>query len=1043
MANAGCSLDNFVTTHDQIKLAFLEDQNQMSEALVKVSSLAHAISKTENNKTLRSNFKYDLHLEDGKINVENILQSILGTKNWKALLKESDDNIITEINTRMDEMLKLAVRAGAKPAEFTEDSMLADAFMDKYKSFLYAENTERGFEKFFSGQWLRGFMTKEMDEDFDGVIVQKDKSFRREPVLDSKRSSYKHVVDGVEISIKDLSDKVSRIFADNPGKELNPAQANELLKYMSKDITDRSAKDYQDPYYELKAAMRDDFQITEPSRVEQAVKDLEKVYETWRKINYGVSGKIETTEDYTVSDKPGMYNPRDHEDSVLGFMWKTGDAIVEQLVNSNLSYNQLHETQRFFLEKFGDSNKDAIEKKWPGKITLDLAKIKKGYVPMSKTTEITELIETMSQKDIFKNVETLSPRNRVHDESDPFQDSTINNLELFRYVATDVSLYTFAKEVKNHVDLKADDSGYNQWKNDRGEGHYEMEDGVFQRYHKYILQRFENRTKPEHRNQSTTFQNVKKWMIAMMSLQGTMPLMDSALNNVIQAVIGRFNTIGWDQYRTMSKSLNESETSNDPAMRKLFAVVNSLTKNKTKGRNAGFVIHDTDITANTKALKVAFGMAEGAMRYGHLAPIAIGLKGIKLAMGKDTDTSFLKDKVWASMSGSEQWIRNFKSNVVMNHIAASYKAQKLDGLDMEGKSQEQLTQWVKDIMKKNQHYYSKLDQELHGDFTKDTKPFSAYKLGDAESTKDLLVGLAAAQFQMFRQATMFGMLGSVGSMAKSVASVKGGMKTGKISAAANAGTSIILMDAMYEYYSDMFADNPIRFSALNAVNQIDPLVGGFEFLHAMIAPMFDAPVTQKQYDTITEKLVRFGAGMTRGTLSEDESDLPIREQFASMLNIAKVFGKTMEPLTLTYDMLTEGVTSGNSAKFKERMRNRGTGIAPIDNIVGPGNDFIRLFLKTVHATSAVISEGGYGEKKKQAYLRTNSIKSLILGKIGFGIYTFDNTVNLRTNNVSSKITQNNLYSRGVAGQIDDREVANSYMNIMREEDTPYNHMDGN
>jgi len=1041
MSAVDCKFMSFEATIEDINNNFTMDNSEMSRNVYKLSSLAQVIARDTSPDTLKSTFRNITGIREGQIHVQDLLKSMFGTTNWKAVAKSNDKDIILAFETKYNQMIKLAIESGAKPSSFSEDVKLTEAFLEDYEPFLYAEKSSRFIENILSGEVIRKLLPADAQKKWDGLIQLKDKAFRRNPKLDPKRLRFKKVTDDIEISVLALSDRVAKLFSDNPSSVVSPAQANVLLKYLGAEYQDEgrksSSKDRLEP---LKRAMKNEFNITEPEKISQGIKDLERVYETWQKLNYGVSGDIKLAEESIASTKKGEYNPRDHQDSVLGFLYQTGDNIVDQLLNSNLTYHDLHDTQRLFLEKYGDGKEDEIKAKWGDRIVVDPAKIRKGYVPMSKVTEMEDLVGTLASKDIFSNLDMLKERPSTHKESEPFQDSISSMLELVRFVASDVSQYTFAKEVKIYTTRDAK-GHYLSWQNDRGVGNHELESGIFERYHEYILGRFEKRKDANRKNRSEVFQNFKKWTIAGMAVQGTMPLMDSALNNVVQAVIARFNTISIKQYLDYGSTTKSSKISSDPVVKSIADRVTAQVENKVRGRNADFVLHDVDMTVNSKALKTAFEIAEGSIRYGHLAPAALFIKGMKqawtLGKGESADTSRMKDTI-LSMSGSEQVIRNFNVKVAMNQIVAMYKVQDAGGdTKFSTFNEKQMNDWIDNSMKSNQYYFGRLEEELHGNFTKDTKPFSAYKLGDAETTADLLVGLGSAQFYMFRQATMFGLLGAVGSLAKSAS----GAKNLKINSSAAFASSLILTDFLYEYYSDMFADNPIRFSALNAVNQIDPLVGGAEALHAIMAPMFDIPVTQKQYDTITEKLVRFGAGMTRGTLSEDENNKPFLEQLTGMLDITAVAAKSLDPVKLTFDMITQGVNTSNVKEFKERMRNRGTGWAPVDNILGPGNDFIRFFLKSTMAASAAVTNGKHSERDKQSYLRVNLMKSLLLGKIGAGFYTFDNTVNLRSNNASSYITQNNMYAAAKGNHIKDRDAANYWMENYNQVDKQINHDD--
>jgi len=1041
MSATNCKLKSFEATVEDIKNNFIIDNSEMSKNVYKLASLAQVIARDTSPDTLKSTFRNITGVREGQIHVQDLLKSMYGTDNWKAVAKSNDKDVMLTFETKYNQMIKLAIEAGTKPSSFSEDVKLTEAFLEDYEPFLYAEKSSRAIENILSGEVIRKLLPAEAQKKWDGLIQLKDKVFRRNLKLDEKRLRFKKVTDDIEISVLALSDRVAKIFSDNPSSVISPAQANVLLKYFGAEYQDEGEKSSsRDPLEPLKRAMKNEFDIVDQEKVSQGVKDLSRVYETWQKLNYGVSGRIKLKEGSIASTTKGEYNPREHPDSILGFLYQTGDNIVDQLLSSNLKYHDLHDTQRLFLEKYGDIREKEIKEKWGDKIVIKPAEIRKGYVPMSKVNEMEDLVGTLASKDIFSSLDMLKERPSVHKDSEPFQDSISAMLELVRFVAADVSQYTFAKEVKIYTTREAK-GHYLSWKDDRGIGNHELESGVFERYHEYILGRFEKRKVAGRKNQSAVFQNFKKWTIAGMAVQGTMPLMDSALNNVVQAVIARFNTISLKQYLDFGSTTKASKISSDPVIKSIADRVTGQVENKVRGRNADFILHDVDMTVNSKALKTAFEIAEGSIRYGHAAPIALFIKGMKqawtLGKGESADTSRLKDTI-LSMSGSEQMIRNFNVKIAINQIVSMYKMQDAGGdTKFSEFDEKQMTDWIDNAMKSNQYYFGRLEEELHGNFTKDTKPFSAYKLGDAETTSDLLIGLGSAQFYMFRQATMFGLLGAVGSLAKSTS----GAKNLNINSSAAFASTIILSDFIYEYYSDMFADNPIRFSALNAVNQIDPLIGGAEALHAIMAPMFDMPVTQKQYDTITEKLVRFGAGMTRGTLSEDESNKPFLEQLKGMLDITEVAAKALDPVKLTFDMLTQGVNTSNVKEFKDRMRNRGTGWAPIDNILGPGNDFIRFFLKSTMAASAAVSDGKHSERDKQSYLRVNLMKSLLLGKIGAGFYTFDNEINLRTNNASSYITQNNMYAAAKGNHPMDRDAANYWMDNYNKVDKQVNHME--
>jgi len=1040
--SSACKLGQLEATVEDIRNKYATDSSLMAKNVYKIAVLAEVIARDSTSDTMKSNFRNITNIRDGEIQVQDLLRSIYGTGDWKSLMKSNDKDIALAFETKFNQMLKLAVESGTKPAAFAESKYLTESFLAEYEPFIYAEKTDRFFQKALSGEFVRKFLPQQMQDDWDGLIRSKDKEWRRNLTLDQKRKAFTKVTDDLELDTRKLSDKIAKIFKDNPSRVLSPEQSNELLKYYDEELRYQDSQAFHgDSEHTLRKVMKEDFKIIEKEDLDQAVKDLDRVYSSWQEINYGITGDIPLKEGSIADIDGDKYNPRNYEGSVLGFMYKLGDNVVDQLLQSNLGPLELNDVQRMFLSKYGDIREKAIKEKFGQDFEIVPVQIRNGYVPMNKTPEIEEMLVGAESSKMFKEVVLFKERTRAHKESDPFQDSIVANIELLRFVGSDIAQYTFAQEVRKYT--SPSNKEYQKWKDDRGPGNHEMEAGMYERYHKFILNRFTARTDSKRRNKSEIFQNVKKWTIAGMSLQGTMPLMDSAQNNVIQATMARFNTISLSQFIDFNSTTKASKASSDKNIVAITNRVHDLVEDKVRGRNADFVLHDVDMTVNSKALKAAFEIAEGSIRYGHLAPIAMGVKGLKtlwnLGGGNvSTDTSSMKDTKYFSMSGSEQWIRNFDTKVATNQMVAMYKAQSLENPDkFKNISDADLKNWTNEAMKSNQYYFARIEEELHGNFTKDTKPFSAYRLGDAETTSDLIIGLASAQFYMFRQATTFGLLGAVGSLGKQA----GAAKHGKIHEQSAFAASIILADLAYEYYSDMWADNPIRFGALNAVNQIDPLLGGLEGLHAVMAPLFDLKVTQEQYDGITEKLARFGAGMVRGTLSEDENNKPFLEQIKGMLDLTSVAMRAAEPITLTFDMLTQGVNTRNAKDFKDRMRNRGTGWAPVDNILGPGNDFLRFFLKSTMTASAMATDGKRSEQQEQSYLRTNLMKSLLLGKLGFGFYTFDNETNTRINNASSYITQNNFQASAEGGYVKDRDAGNFYMDNYDKVDKQMNHLE--
>ena len=167
------------------------------------------------------------------------------------------------------------------------------------------------------------------------------------------------------------------------------------------------------------------------------------------------------------------------------------------------------------------------------------------------------------------------------------------------------------------------------------------------------------------------------------------------------------------------------------------------------------------------------------------------------------------------------------------------------------------------------------------------------------------------------------------------------------------------------------------------------------------------------------------------------------EQWKEMLNLPKVLSKTAEPASLMWDMFAEGVNVDNAKSFKDRIRERGTGVGAVDAITGPGSDLVRFILKSTFTAATFVSDTKRGNEKKTSYLRTNALKSLFLGKLGLSPYSFDNKEGpIRRENALSFAAQRFVITNMKNGHLDASPEGNASKQLfwLKDHANPSNHL---
>jgi len=977
---------------------FSDPTKEMAQIMKKLKGLSNVLSKSEN-AYLKTSFK-DIHnIKQGATTVNDLVFSMLGIDDWNKIKNLNDKQLIHAMNFQIDSMMETAIYAGVKPAAFSEDTMLISEFASQYKAIMAADATERWMMKLFSGEFIRKYLPESLRDNWDGLIVQKDKLFRRNKQVDTKRTRYRKVVNDVEVQVNGLMRKATEIFDKNRSPHLTADDSAKYLKYFDADIMEESKKTKDgNPYGLLMEALKEEKRL-EGDALTESIDHMKRVYESWQELNYGVKGDIRIKPN-DVEDDGSYYDPRDHQGTMLKYIHDIGDNLVDQLMKSEVDKNALDVTQKFFLEKFGNEETEARFGVKPNPL-----QIRAGYVPIGKNNELDQIITSVGDQPMFSTIDMFGSRKQRAEITDTdFRENFTNDMELLRHVASDVSLYTYAQDLRTHMAGK----DYAAWRAEKGSEGSDMEDGMYRRYHEYVIKQFEGRTKRK-KNQSKTFNTFKKLGLMTLGLQGTMGLSESALNNYIQGTIGALNIVSGEQYVDLAFNLGRAKNNPDKNIGIIADVVKKESEGKIKGRKASFVLTDVDANNQDQFLKAGFKLAEAAMSYGPLLPALTILKPLSKMLGKSTEP--LKDRFY-SMTGSEQILRNFNSKVLMNMVHAKYVAQKAAGTAP--KTQKGLEEFVKNIMKDNQYYFDRFDQTMFGDFDKQTKPFWTYSLNSAEKYRDLFTGLAGAQFYMFRQAGMFGLLGSI-SQGLAKPFIAGGKGT-KTSAITTIAPAIIGLDLIYEFASDMLMDDPIKLSALNAVNQLDLPLGALEWIHCQMAPMLGMNVTEQQFQNVTDKLIRFGAGMLKGNRLEDE-DETLYKQSDLAGYFARAAHATVEPFRIIKDIAIDGVNPDNTKEFKDRIRNRATGVGMLDAIIGPGNDALRMILKSTYTAGTLFGSGTDTRSNKQmAYIRSKALANLFLGQVGLQPYVFSNKGgNLRRSNGLSFMAYKNTLSDMKAG----------------------------
>jgi len=1017
-------------------------EHQMSEIFQKMQGLASMLNKYKPGTLVRQEFSRHHNLKESALEVNDIVKELVKADTWEQVAEIDDRSVVHELNLKLDQMMQTAIYAHVKPADFSETRLITGQFVNQYKALLAEDNTSRWMEKVFSGEFIRKYLPSEMKKTFDGFIVQKDRLFRRYKNIDVKRTKYRRVVNDVETGVTNLIGSAVRIFEDYRSPHVTVDQSRKLLKYFDADLQRQSEDIYDgDPFGMLKETLKDEMNIKEDN-IESVINHMKNIYKSWAELNYGTSDAIKIKGPNEERDS-SHYNPRDYKKSLLGFLYTMGDNIVDQLLSSEIPITKLDKTQVFFLQKFGDQRVDEIKAKFPS-ITLDPMKIRSGYVPIGKNNEFEQVLESVGKEAMFSKLDMFGARTKRAEANDTdFAEVLTADVELLRHVASDIALYTFGQDINAHIKDNAGTGTYQKWVDSKGKGWDRMEDGMFRRYADYVTRHFEDRLNPDKvASGSRTFQTFKKLALMSLGLQGTLGLTKSALNNYSQALIGRLNTISGDQYLNIRGVFDRDKKSPDKTLAMVADTVERETKDRIKGRKAGFIMQDIDAENMNKVsiesidnmIKKGFELSEASISYGMALPLVGVLKGVGAITRINIDNlkNGLKDN-FLSMAGSEQIIRNFTSKVIMNEAHAKYVGLKAAG--KEPKGQKEVEAFVKDILKGSQYTHDRLDGVLHGDFDKQTKPFWSYSLNKAEDYQHLLTGLAQAQMYMFKQAGMFGMMGAIsGGLAKPIGYGKKGNLGINAAGISSVAPMIIGLDFVYEFMMDMITDDPIRMSYTNAFNQLDLPLAGAEAIWGMTVAMTGGNVTEAQFKNITDKFRSFGLGMTYGRDVDDK-------EMKGMGTIALAANSTIEPFKIIFDIATEGVNPENAKEFKTRMRNRNTQWGMLDQIIGTGNDPLQTILKTAYTAGTFFGEGKGKDADKMSYLRINAIKSLILGEVGLSPYTFKEPSTLRSSNASNWIDYNSVISDMNSGHYSygrERSGATNMTKWIEKNDAPTN-----
>lgn len=911
---------------------------------------------SENKSTIRSNvFSGSTRYNDVE-SVEDLLEAMTYgvVKNLSDIAKLDQANLGL-FNLQIENFIKGYMQIVKDPRAAYKTAGLTSELTSQMKSIHLMLQSEKAIQKVLgTGFGITRLFGKEISESTN-IMIDNTKAFRSFNESNILYANSSQLETLVESKTKDFTDMQNDLMdSAKHNKILKIEDIDNLIQYMDK----QSGENIREQISKRKPGLSD-------GDLDIAVNEITAFRDKFNVMNYGVANPDENN-----------WKWQDYESSFIHYINVMGNKSANFVIDSGRKYDELSETERNFVKKFAkvvssSSSSDiktiSMDRLLAAGFTEDQIAVQEfriGYIPFRSNEDQFAFISSTASE--LPGIQALQRRPRLFETSEKFSDIMQSNINSVRWVVNALNDHVFLHSLNNIT---------------KGPNFIEWSKNPQNTYYSSILTGYVKRMKKHNEKMkgvnidTVSTSMFKNAAYAAISLQGTMGLAFSALNNIIAGSISKHNTLSATTFDAMKKSFDDDRNADDNPYQALAIAVENLNKSTSLPRRTEVLADefhdDATLSHFNKVLNVAHRMSEIAMREGpgyFLRPF----------LGE------AKDKIW-SMAGSEEYLRDQFKYVLYAAAKANYNSKvnnKSIILDpSKNPIKTRMEMIARDTFNSDKAFFTGLQSDMFGDFSRKGKPFWSYlPMKEAQTIPEIIIGTALMSMYMFKSADLYSFTNGISKgLVRQLSDVKN-MNASSVSmrAASNA-----LMFATVEIIQDLLLPNSYQFPILQSTNQLQTPNMLAEKMYLMTAPMFGWKVTEDQSNQINEKLIRWGGGMLAGeslkniykTIDDEmgEGGELLRIGFSEKLDASKVL----------MNGLVHGVEISQFKDIRGAVKELGDIRFPIvGSIIGANNDYLRTIYNLTQAAAFIRTSNDESESGAQRDEFMRVMQRILLSPIG-------------------------------------------------------------
>ncbi len=888
--------------------------------------------------------------------VDAIIKDVSGFDTYEAFRNNADLSMKRHVSNSLKAYVEAAVRAGVDHSRVMTEFSISDNVANMVKIAAASDENIRKTHEVSSASGVFRHLTGDVHElvsDRYRVISQHAPS-RKFYAMHGEIENYMKNRRGA------LIDAVDKLVKDYETAGIKGEDLRHLMTYLdgryikTYDSTVEPGTDRRIVTHDtLREAMRGTssyrrheraYQKRFPQAEQREIEDvfidkLKEAQRQWNTINYGVANPTE-----------GEYRPEDHPDSVVGFIYESGNMLKQMIEERQkyTSYADLDRAERAYYDKFNEQSLDFFKPR------LD------NYVPSKAILEedMFKSFKNMDDADGLPGLKSflMHSNNKVEASLD-FVATMQQNLLSYQYAVEQISKYSMLHGMKAALDQTPD-----SWK----ESNPTSTNAI-----RYFADTLLDDLEAPTRKKSALVEAARNFSIAATSI-GAMMLAapNSAISNYMGGYLGFMNRYGSDFF-SMQKNYEAAlkDKTNQMALRTATKVnqyvsdymLSPARQSEYQQLTAGEMTPEQSSNLIVKASKTARDWAMRASDFSTSRGVLFFLPHIEALTMKGSEThlweqagAILYDKVYGDIQARERAGQQITDSMIAESIAR-HKEDAFYGI-----------------------------RESVGDFSQLNKPFWSWMtLKHADTLPKVIAGGAMNMFWMFRQVSVHNMNMLMKAGTELFSPDSGWtLKQRALGATPLAGLFASIALLVYDWWAKEDED-VWRMSSLLTVNPLQEattLARGAWRLG--LAPALNLSVPEWQAEEAASDLMRLAGGVLAGQTLEKTAEDIVGGSFG-MQSIATAIGKSKDITNLRYAFPRYLSLKGRDEYYDIKSQIR----EDMDNPAGMmlySNDYVNISRKLFPVLFAHSDDPD--ENAKIRATRLTDAKNLALSLFGLSPY---------------------------------------------------------